>query len=185
MPSEIHDLNTRSAGQSITVFTQLCSGAIVTISFLSMMCTMKYGEPWCSGCCKRYPQPGHHLCKLAAAKVIFHAGVFIFFGVLQFVSFLFVAYFVPETRGVPIEEVTLDPVSLLVNIVHVLHNDAGPLPQRPAPSLPSQHQVCPNSMQHQAFSQRVHVYACLHPTVGSLCMSRLTLPSLHVEHACH
>ena len=30
VPSEIHDLNTRSAGQSITVFTQLISGAIVT-----------------------------------------------------------------------------------------------------------------------------------------------------------
>lgn len=30
VPSEIHDLNTRSAGQSITVFTQLLSGAIVT-----------------------------------------------------------------------------------------------------------------------------------------------------------
>ena len=32
VPSEIHDLNTRSAGQSITVFTQLVSGAIVTQS---------------------------------------------------------------------------------------------------------------------------------------------------------
>lgn len=32
VPSEIHDLNTRSAGQSITVFTQLISGAIVTQS---------------------------------------------------------------------------------------------------------------------------------------------------------
>jgi len=30
VPSEVHDLNTRSAGQSITVFTQLMSGAIVT-----------------------------------------------------------------------------------------------------------------------------------------------------------
>ena len=30
VPSEVHDLNTRSAGQSITVFTQLLSGAIVT-----------------------------------------------------------------------------------------------------------------------------------------------------------
>ena len=30
VPSEIHDLNTRSAGQSITVFTQLISGAVVT-----------------------------------------------------------------------------------------------------------------------------------------------------------
>ena len=32
VPSEIHDLNTRSAGQSITVFTQLVSGAVVTQS---------------------------------------------------------------------------------------------------------------------------------------------------------
>ena len=32
VPSEIHDLNTRSAGQSITVFTQLVSGATVTQS---------------------------------------------------------------------------------------------------------------------------------------------------------
>lgn len=30
IPSEVHDLHTRSAGQSITVFTQLLSGAIVT-----------------------------------------------------------------------------------------------------------------------------------------------------------
>ncbi|CAK0787907.1 hypothetical protein CVIRNUC_011129 [Coccomyxa viridis] len=43
VPSEVHDLNTRSAGQSITVFTQLLSGAIVTQVFLMMMCTMKYG----------------------------------------------------------------------------------------------------------------------------------------------
>lgn len=34
VPSEIHDLNTRSAGQSITVFTQLVSGATVTQSKL-------------------------------------------------------------------------------------------------------------------------------------------------------
>ena len=32
VPSEIHDLNTRSAGQSITVFVQLVSGATVTQS---------------------------------------------------------------------------------------------------------------------------------------------------------
>ena len=35
LPSEIHDLNTRSAGQSITVFTQLMSGAVVTQSNLT------------------------------------------------------------------------------------------------------------------------------------------------------
>eukprot|EP00891_Asterochloris_glomerata_P007570 jgi/Astpho2/7570/Aster-02476 len=73
IPSEIHDLNTRSAGQSITVFTQLMSGAVVTISFLPMMCSMQYG-------------------------------VFIFFGVFQFIALIFSWVFVRETRGVPIEE---------------------------------------------------------------------------------
>ena len=34
VPSEVLDLNTRSAGQSITVFTQLISGAIVTQVFM-------------------------------------------------------------------------------------------------------------------------------------------------------
>ncbi|CAL5224738.1 g7471 [Coccomyxa viridis] len=72
VPSEIHDLNTRSAGQSITVFTQLISGAIVTQVFLMMMCTMKYG-------------------------------VFIFFGAWQTIALIFVLFFLPETRGVPIE----------------------------------------------------------------------------------
>ncbi|BDA50848.1 Sugar transport protein MST4 [Coccomyxa sp. Obi] len=43
IPSEVHDLHTRSAGQSITVFTQLLSGAIVTQVFLMMMCSLKWG----------------------------------------------------------------------------------------------------------------------------------------------
>ncbi|KAL3154027.1 species-specific tRNA processing, variant 2 [Trebouxia sp. C0010 RCD-2024] len=43
LPSEIHDLNTRSAGQSITVFTQLMSGAVVTQTFLNMLCSLKWG----------------------------------------------------------------------------------------------------------------------------------------------
>ncbi|EIE26164.1 general substrate transporter [Coccomyxa subellipsoidea C-169] len=43
IPSEVHDLHTRSAGQSITVFTQLLSGAIVTQVFLMMMCNLKWG----------------------------------------------------------------------------------------------------------------------------------------------
>jgi sugar porter (SP) family MFS transporter len=73
IPSEVHDLNTRSAGQSITVFTQLLSGAIVTEVFLQMMCTMKYG-------------------------------VFIFFGLWQFIAIIFCVIFLPEMRGVPIEE---------------------------------------------------------------------------------
>ncbi|KAL0036126.1 hypothetical protein WJX79_004397 [Trebouxia sp. C0005] len=43
VPSEIHDLNTRSAGQSITVFTQLVSGATVTQTFFNMLCSLKWG----------------------------------------------------------------------------------------------------------------------------------------------
>ncbi|KAL0050450.1 hypothetical protein WJX82_011458 [Trebouxia sp. C0006] len=73
IPSEIHDLNTRAAGQSITVFTQLVSGATVTQTFLNMLCSLKYG-------------------------------IYIFFGVWQFIAIFFTYFLVPETRGVPIEE---------------------------------------------------------------------------------
>lgn len=74
IPAEIHDINTRSAGQSITVFTQLISGAVVTQCFLAMLCSLKYGA-------------------------------FIFFGLWQGIAFLFVLFLVPETRGIPIEQV--------------------------------------------------------------------------------
>ena len=43
VPSEIQPLNTRSAGQSITVFTQLVSGATVTQTFLMMLCSLQWG----------------------------------------------------------------------------------------------------------------------------------------------
>ena len=43
VPSEIQPLNTRSAGQSITVFTQLISGATVTQTFLMMLCSLQWG----------------------------------------------------------------------------------------------------------------------------------------------
>ena len=33
-------------------------------------------------------------------------GIYIFFGVWQFIAILFTLFLVPETRGVPIEEVT-------------------------------------------------------------------------------
>lgn len=42
--SEIQPLKTRSAGQSITTFVQLMGGATVGQTFLSMLCSMKYGE---------------------------------------------------------------------------------------------------------------------------------------------
>jgi hypothetical protein len=44
VPSKIQPLNTRSAGQSITTFVQLTSGATVGQTFLSMLCSMKYGK---------------------------------------------------------------------------------------------------------------------------------------------
>jgi len=46
VPSEIQPLNTRSAGQSITTFVQLTSGATVGQTFLSMLCSMKYGKQY-------------------------------------------------------------------------------------------------------------------------------------------
>ena len=42
VPAEIHDINTRAAGQSFTVFTQLLSGAIITQVFLKMLCGLQY-----------------------------------------------------------------------------------------------------------------------------------------------
>ena len=42
IPSEIHDLNTRAAGQSITVFTQLVSGATVTQSEHSCLFVIRF-----------------------------------------------------------------------------------------------------------------------------------------------
>ena len=44
VPSEIHDLNTRSAGQSITVFTQLVSGATVTQSTFPHPSLPRFGK---------------------------------------------------------------------------------------------------------------------------------------------
>ncbi|DBA85607.1 TPA: hypothetical protein ACH3X1_005187 [Trebouxia sp. C0004] len=74
VPSEIQPLNTRSAGQSITTFVQLTSGATVGQTFLSMLCSMKYG-------------------------------VFVLFGMSHLLAGLFVYFLLPETRGIPLEQV--------------------------------------------------------------------------------
>ena len=47
-------------------------------------------------------------------------GIYIFFGIWQFIAIIFVYFLVPETRGVPIEEVTL--ASALA--VPLLHNSS-------------------------------------------------------------
>lgn len=73
IPSETFTLETRSAGQSITVSVNLFFTFLIAQSFLSMLCTMKWG-------------------------------IFLFFGGWVAVMQCFVFFFVPETKGVPIEE---------------------------------------------------------------------------------
>ncbi|KAL0427484.1 UNVERIFIED_CONTAM: Sugar transport protein 7 [Sesamum latifolium] len=76
VPSEIFPLETRSAGQSITVAVNLLFTFIIAQSFLSMLCTLKFG-------------------------------IFLFFAGWIAVMTIFVYIFLPETKGVPLEEMVL------------------------------------------------------------------------------
>ncbi|GKV18055.1 hypothetical protein SLEP1_g28483 [Rubroshorea leprosula] len=76
VPSEIFALETRSAGQSITVAVNLLFTFIIAQSFLALLCAFKFG-------------------------------IFLFFAGWITVMTFFVYLFVPETKGVPIEEMTL------------------------------------------------------------------------------
>ncbi|XP_050372686.1 sugar transport protein 13-like [Argentina anserina] len=73
--SEIFPLETRSAGQSVTVGVNMFFTFVIAQAFLSMLCHLKFG-------------------------------IFLFFGVFVFIMFLFVLFLLPETKGVPIEEMT-------------------------------------------------------------------------------
>lgn len=73
VPSEIFPLETRSAGQSITVSVNLFFTFIIAQSFLALLCHLKYG-------------------------------IFLFFAGWITVMTIFVYLFLPETKGVPIEE---------------------------------------------------------------------------------
>eukprot|EP00897_Mesotaenium_endlicherianum_P004019 jgi/Mesen1/3645/ME000020S03175 len=73
VPSEIQPLETRSAGQSITVACNFLFTFIIGQAFLSMLCNMKFG-------------------------------IFLFFAAWVFIMTLFVRFFLPETKGVPLEE---------------------------------------------------------------------------------
>ncbi|KAF7837273.1 sugar transport protein 13-like [Senna tora] len=73
IPSETFPLETRSAGQSVTVFTNMLFTFIIAQSFLSMLCAMKFG-------------------------------IFLFFSAWVLVMMLFTIFLIPETKGVPIEE---------------------------------------------------------------------------------
>uniref|UniRef100_A0A0D6R1E8 Major facilitator superfamily (MFS) profile domain-containing protein n=1 Tax=Araucaria cunninghamii TaxID=56994 RepID=A0A0D6R1E8_ARACU len=73
VPSEIFPLETRSAGQAITVSVNLFFTFVIAQSFLSLLCAFKYG-------------------------------FFLFFAAWIFIMTVFVCLFLPETKGIPIEE---------------------------------------------------------------------------------
>ncbi|KAK3439606.1 hypothetical protein EUGRSUZ_C04064 [Eucalyptus grandis] len=73
VPSEIFPLETRSAGQSITVAVNLLFTFIIGQAFLSLLCAFKFG-------------------------------IFLFFAGWITIMTIFVYVFLPETKGVPIEE---------------------------------------------------------------------------------
>ncbi|KAI0523383.1 hypothetical protein KFK09_005778 [Dendrobium nobile] len=75
IPSETFPLETRSAGQSVTVCTNLLFTFVIAQAFLSMLCHMKYG-------------------------------IFAFFSGWVVIMSIFVLFFLPETKNVPIEEMT-------------------------------------------------------------------------------
>jgi sugar porter (SP) family MFS transporter len=74
IPSEIHPLETRSAGQGINVAVNLLFTFIIGQTFIKMLCTMEYG-------------------------------VFIFFAAWVVIMTLFTFFFIPETKGLLIEDV--------------------------------------------------------------------------------
>ncbi|KAJ0965875.1 hypothetical protein J5N97_027013 [Dioscorea zingiberensis] len=76
VPSEIFPLETRSAGQSITVSVNLFFTFVIAQSFLSLLCSFKFG-------------------------------IFLFFAGWITIMTLFVFVLLPETKGVPIEEMIL------------------------------------------------------------------------------
>ncbi|PKI40758.1 hypothetical protein CRG98_038854 [Punica granatum] len=75
IPSETFPLETRSAGQSVTVCVNLLFTFVMAQAFLSMLCHFKYG-------------------------------IFLFFSGWVLVMSLFVLFLLPETKNVPIEEMT-------------------------------------------------------------------------------
>lgn len=74
VPSEIQPLETRSAGQGITVVVNFLMTFGIGQAFIAMMCHMEYG-------------------------------VFLFFAGWVLVMTVFVYFLLPETRGVPVEEI--------------------------------------------------------------------------------
>ncbi|KEH16381.1 putative major facilitator, sugar transporter, major facilitator superfamily [Medicago truncatula] len=76
VPSEIFPLEIRSAGQSITVAVNLLFTFIIAQTFLSLLCSFKFG-------------------------------IFLFFAGWITIMTIFVVLFLPETKGIPIEEMAI------------------------------------------------------------------------------
>jgi sugar porter (SP) family MFS transporter len=74
VPSEIHPLETRSAGQGINVAVNLAFTFLIAQCFVTMLCSMEFG-------------------------------VFLFFAGWVVIMTLFTAFFIPETKGLLIEDV--------------------------------------------------------------------------------
>ncbi|KAK4767113.1 hypothetical protein SAY86_014863 [Trapa natans] len=75
VPSETFPLETRSAGQSVTVCFNFLFTFVIAQAFLSMLCHFKYG-------------------------------IFLFFSGWVVIMSLFVMFLLPETKNIPIEEMT-------------------------------------------------------------------------------
>lgn len=75
IPSETFPLETRSAGQSVTVCVNLLFTFVIAQSFLSMLCHLKYG-------------------------------IFLFFSGWVLIMSIFTLFLIPETKSIPIEEMT-------------------------------------------------------------------------------
>ncbi|XP_030548188.1 sugar transport protein 13-like isoform X2 [Rhodamnia argentea] len=75
IPSETFPLETRSAGQSVTVCTNFLFTFVIGQAFLSMLCHFKYG-------------------------------IFLFFSGWVLIMSIFTLFLIPETKNVPIEEMT-------------------------------------------------------------------------------
>lgn len=75
IPSETFPMETRSAGQSVTVCVNLLFTFAIAQAFLSMLCHFKYG-------------------------------IFLFFSGWVIVMSVFVLFLLPETKNIPIEEMT-------------------------------------------------------------------------------
>ena len=122
VPSEIHTIRTRAAGQSCTVFVKLLAsflrGAILQQHVLVRACSSLTRPPlllvpartsvlfkrccaWRAAGVVPHARPGVRVCHGVRSHMQF--GVRLFFAAFVIIMTLWVAYWLPETRGIPVE----------------------------------------------------------------------------------